>query len=104
MEAFIDHQVKLVQEEKRIDVEDTQKLLSSYSPIQLQKRGMALLGLRVTGKDIAKPAPTILITALLLCLLLILSHAYWSWWKKVMPIRRRGTQTVAAKRRTHVFN
>jgi hypothetical protein len=53
MEAFIDHQVQLVQEEKRIDVEDTQKLLSSYSPIQLQKRGMALLGLRVTGKDIA---------------------------------------------------
>ncbi|SAL98729.1 hypothetical protein [Absidia glauca] len=49
MEAFIDHQVQLVQEEKRIDVEDTQKLLSSYSPIQLQKRGMALLGLRVTA-------------------------------------------------------
>ncbi|CAO3635804.1 unnamed protein product [Cunninghamella blakesleeana] len=49
MEEFINHQITLVQEEKRIDVEDTQKLLSTFTPSQLQKRGVALLGLRVTG-------------------------------------------------------
>lgn len=50
MEEFINHQITLVQEEKRIDVEDTQKLLATFTPSQLQKRGVALLGLRVTGK------------------------------------------------------
>ena len=49
MEAFVDHQIALVQKEKEVDVEDTQRLLSAYSPLQLQKRGVALIGLRVTG-------------------------------------------------------
>ncbi|KAG0170817.1 hypothetical protein DFQ28_001640 [Apophysomyces sp. BC1034] len=49
MEAFIDHQIKLVQKEKQVDVEDTAKLLSSHAPAQLQKRGVALIGLKVTG-------------------------------------------------------
>ncbi|KAF7722103.1 hypothetical protein EC973_003683 [Apophysomyces ossiformis] len=49
MEAFIDHHIKLVQKEKQVDVEDTAKLLSSYAPAQLQKRGVALIGLKVTG-------------------------------------------------------
>lgn len=50
MDAFIEHQVKLVEKEKQIDVEDTLQLLSSFTPIQLQKRGVALIGLKVTGK------------------------------------------------------
>jgi DNA polymerase alpha-associated DNA helicase A len=47
--AFIEHQLALVETERRIDIEDTQKLLSSYAPIQLQKRGVALVNLKVTG-------------------------------------------------------
>ncbi|KAI9024494.1 hypothetical protein CLU79DRAFT_109557 [Phycomyces nitens] len=49
MEKFIDHQISLVQKEKTIDVEETSRLLSTYSPLQLQKRGLALIGLKVTG-------------------------------------------------------
>jgi hypothetical protein len=49
MEKFIAHQVQLVETEQRIDVEDTLKLLSAYAPIQLQRRGVALVGLKVTG-------------------------------------------------------
>ncbi|CAO3620166.1 unnamed protein product [Mucor fragilis] len=49
MEKFIAHQVQLVETERKIDVEDTQKLLSAYAPIQLQRRGVALVGLKVTG-------------------------------------------------------
>jgi DNA polymerase alpha-associated DNA helicase A len=49
MEKFIAHQVQLVETERRIDVEDTLKLLSAYAPIQLQRRGVALVGLKVTG-------------------------------------------------------
>ncbi|KAI8096109.1 hypothetical protein BDF21DRAFT_407478 [Thamnidium elegans] len=55
MEKFIAHQIKLVETERKIDVEDTLKLLSAYAPIQLQRRGVALVGLKVTGlKDITK--------------------------------------------------
>ncbi|KAG1443906.1 hypothetical protein G6F56_010502 [Rhizopus delemar] len=32
-----------------VNVEETVKLLSSYTPIQLQRRGLALVGLKVTG-------------------------------------------------------
>ncbi|EPB87178.1 hypothetical protein HMPREF1544_06003 [Mucor circinelloides 1006PhL] len=49
MEKFIAHQIQLVETERKIDVEDTQKLLSAYAPIQLQRRGVALVGLKVTG-------------------------------------------------------
>lgn len=49
MEKFIAHQIELVEIERRIDVEDTLKLLSAYAPIQLQRRGVALVGLKVTG-------------------------------------------------------
>ncbi|KAI8646939.1 P-loop containing nucleoside triphosphate hydrolase protein [Parasitella parasitica] len=49
MEKFIAHQIKLVETERKIDVEDTLKLLSAYAPIQLQRRGVALVGLKVTG-------------------------------------------------------
>ncbi|KAL0096521.1 hypothetical protein J3Q64DRAFT_1692963 [Phycomyces blakesleeanus] len=49
MEKFIDHQISLIQQEKTIDVEETSKLLSTYTPLQLQKRGLALIGLKVTG-------------------------------------------------------
>jgi DNA polymerase alpha-associated DNA helicase A len=49
MEKFIAHQIDLVEAERKIDVEDTQKLLSAYAPIQLQRRGVALVGLKVTG-------------------------------------------------------
>ncbi|CEP12707.1 hypothetical protein [Parasitella parasitica] len=47
MEKFIAHQIKLVETERKIDVEDTLKLLSAYAPIQLQRRGVALVGLKV---------------------------------------------------------
>lgn len=50
MEKFIAHQIELVETERKIDVEDTLKLLSAYAPIQLQRRGVALVGLKVTGK------------------------------------------------------
>lgn len=50
MEKFIAHQIQLVETERKIDVEDTQKLLSAYAPIQLQRRGVALVGLKVTGR------------------------------------------------------
>ncbi|KAK4519577.1 Amino acid transporter [Mucor velutinosus] len=49
MEKFVAHQIQLVETERKIDVEDTQKLLSAYAPIQLQRRGVALVGLKVTG-------------------------------------------------------
>lgn len=49
MEKFIAHQIELVETERKIDVEETLKLLSAYAPIQLQKRGVALIGLKVTG-------------------------------------------------------
>lgn len=49
MEEFIAHQIELVETERKIDVEETLKLLSAYAPIQLQKRGVALVGLKVTG-------------------------------------------------------
>ncbi|GAN10114.1 DNA helicase protein [Mucor ambiguus] len=49
MEKFIAHQIQLVETERKIDVEDTQRLLSAYAPIQLQRRGVALVGLKVTG-------------------------------------------------------
>ncbi|KAI8973349.1 hypothetical protein BDF20DRAFT_881898, partial [Mycotypha africana] len=51
MEEFIQHQIKLIETERQIDVEDTLKLLSSYTPIQLQRKGVALIGLKVTGKQ-----------------------------------------------------
>lgn len=50
MEEFIAHQIELVETERKVDVEETVKLLSSYAPIQLQRRGIALVGLKVTGK------------------------------------------------------
>lgn len=49
MEKFIEHQIQLIETERKIDVEDTLKLLSAYAPIQLQRRGVALVGLKVTG-------------------------------------------------------
>ncbi|KAI9493302.1 P-loop containing nucleoside triphosphate hydrolase protein [Zychaea mexicana] len=49
MEEFINHQINLVEKEKQVDVEDTLKMLSSFTPVQLQKRGVALIGLKVTG-------------------------------------------------------
>lgn len=49
MEKFVEHLVQLIETERKIDVEETTKLLSSYAPIQLQKRGVALVGLKVTG-------------------------------------------------------
>ncbi|KAG1461125.1 hypothetical protein G6F46_001085 [Rhizopus delemar] len=49
MEEFIAHQIELVETERKVDVEETVKLLSSYAPIQLQRRGIALVGLKVTG-------------------------------------------------------
>lgn len=49
MEKFIAHQIELVETERKIDLEDTLKLLSAYAPIQLQRRGVALVGLKVTG-------------------------------------------------------
>lgn len=49
MEKFIAHQIDLVETERKIDVEETLKLLSAYAPNQLQKRGVALIGLKVTG-------------------------------------------------------
>lgn len=49
MEKFIAHQIELVETERKIDVEETLKLLSAYAPNQLQKRGVALIGLKVTG-------------------------------------------------------
>jgi hypothetical protein len=49
MEKFVGHLVQLIETERKIDVEETMKLLSSYAPIQLQKRGVALVGLKVTG-------------------------------------------------------
>lgn len=49
MDKFIAHQIDLVETERKIDVEDTLKLLSAYAPIQLQRRGDALVGLKVTG-------------------------------------------------------
>lgn len=51
MEKFIEHLVKLIETERKIDVEETTKLLSTYAPIQLQKRGVALVGLKVTGNN-----------------------------------------------------
>lgn len=56
MEKFINHQIQLVETEKKIDIEDTQKLLSSLTPIQLQKRGVALINLKVTGNKAAATA------------------------------------------------
>lgn len=49
MEKFIAHQIELVETERKVDLEDTLKLLSAYAPIQLQRRGVALVGLKVTG-------------------------------------------------------
>jgi hypothetical protein len=49
MEEFIAHQIELVETERKIDAEDTLKLLSAYGPTQLQRRGVALIGLKVTG-------------------------------------------------------
>ncbi|CEG77560.1 hypothetical protein RMATCC62417_12286 [Rhizopus microsporus] len=49
MENFIAHQRKLIETERKVDVEETIKLLSSYAPIQLQRRGIALVGLKITG-------------------------------------------------------
>lgn len=49
MERFIAHQKELIETERRVDVEETIKLLSSYAPIQLQRRGIALVGLKITG-------------------------------------------------------
>lgn len=50
MEEFINHQINLVETEKKVDVDETVKMLSMFSPVQLQKRGVALIGLRVSGK------------------------------------------------------
>ncbi|KAI7863129.1 AAA domain-containing protein [Spinellus fusiger] len=55
MEKFIEHQISLVKNEQKIDIEETFKLLSTYAPIQLQKRGMALVGLKVTDLELAHP-------------------------------------------------
>ncbi|CEG64601.1 hypothetical protein RMATCC62417_01544 [Rhizopus microsporus] len=49
MEKFIAHQRELIEIERKVDVEETIKLLSSYAPIQLQRRGIALVGLKITG-------------------------------------------------------
>ncbi|KAL4211790.1 hypothetical protein CU097_006702 [Rhizopus azygosporus] len=49
MEKFIAHQRELIETERKVDVEETIKLLSSYAPIQLQRRGIALVGLKITG-------------------------------------------------------
>ncbi|KAI8970962.1 P-loop containing nucleoside triphosphate hydrolase protein [Pilobolus umbonatus] len=49
VEKFIAHQIELVEAEKKIDFDDTVKLLASYPAAQLQRRGMALVGLRVSG-------------------------------------------------------
>ncbi|RUP51923.1 AAA domain-containing protein [Jimgerdemannia flammicorona] len=50
MEAFIAHQITLVDKEKKLEVKENADLLSAYAPVQLQKRGVALIGLKVTGK------------------------------------------------------
>lgn len=49
MEAFVDSQIELVAKERKLEVEDTARLLSACSPAQLQKRGVALVALRVAS-------------------------------------------------------
>ncbi|KAJ2958002.1 hypothetical protein NQZ79_g6351 [Umbelopsis isabellina] len=49
MESFIDSQIELVAKERKLEVEDTARLLSACSPAQLQKRGVALVALRVAS-------------------------------------------------------
>ncbi|KAI9252807.1 P-loop containing nucleoside triphosphate hydrolase protein [Phascolomyces articulosus] len=49
MEDFINHQINLVETERKVDFEETSKMLSMFSPIQLQKRGIALVNLKVSG-------------------------------------------------------
>ncbi|KAM3579924.1 hypothetical protein VKS41_007642 [Umbelopsis sp. WA50703] len=49
MESFIDSQIELVAQERKLEVEDTARLLSACSPAQLQKRGVALVALRVAS-------------------------------------------------------
>lgn len=49
MNAFIDSQLDLVANERKLEVEETARLLSACSPAQLQKRGVALVGLRIAS-------------------------------------------------------
>lgn len=49
MEEFINHQKQLIETEKKLDVESTLELLSSLTPKQLQKKGLALVGLKAAG-------------------------------------------------------
>ncbi|KAG2173383.1 hypothetical protein INT44_008735 [Umbelopsis vinacea] len=49
MNAFIDSQLDLVANERKLEVEETTRLLSACSPAQLQKRGVALVGLRIAS-------------------------------------------------------
>ncbi|GAB5588111.1 hypothetical protein Unana1_03011 [Umbelopsis nana] len=49
MNEFIDSQIHLIANERKLEVEETARLLSACSPAQLQKRGVALVGLRITS-------------------------------------------------------
>jgi DNA polymerase alpha-associated DNA helicase A len=49
MNAFIESQIDLVANERKLEVEETARLLSACSPAQLQKRGVALVALRITS-------------------------------------------------------
>jgi DNA polymerase alpha-associated DNA helicase A len=46
---FANKQIELIEAEKNADIESTFTLQSRYSPIQLQRMGLALCGLSVSG-------------------------------------------------------
>lgn len=47
---FANKQIELIEAEKNADIEYTLTLQSKYSPIQLQRMGVALCGLMISGQ------------------------------------------------------
>ena len=47
---FATKQIQLIEAEKEADIESTLSLQAKYSPIQLQRLGVALCGLMITGQ------------------------------------------------------
>ena len=49
VEAFANRQIALIEQERECEMEEVNLLQSSLSPAELQRRGVALLSLRITG-------------------------------------------------------
>ncbi len=49
MNEFVDRQLKLIDLEQRYDIEETEKLYKGFDGKTLEKHGLCILNMRVTG-------------------------------------------------------